>query len=151
MPAVPGTDLENDRGDGRGTLELDRRLEMREGSLTLLSLGARVELGAIQERSEEVHDARGAVVVGPPARIAGQVDRRGRGPVIAAIAREHLVASRVKPRHAYRVFDRLGAAVGEEDLLGSLEGVIEDQLGRAGPRDVAVLGCDGAQQVGLLP
>ena len=52
--------------------------------------------------------------------------------------------------HAHGVLDRLGAAVGEEDLRRAVEGVVEDQLGRAVALLVAVLGCDGAEHVRLI-
>ena len=60
------------------------------------------------------------------------------------------MAPGVQARHAHRVLDRLGAAVGEEDLGGAFEGAVEDELGGAVARLVAVLGGDRAQRRRLL-
>ena len=49
--------------------------------------------------------------------------------MITPIRGEYLVAPGVEPRHAHRVFDGLGAGVGEEDLRRSVKGVIKNEFG----------------------
>jgi hypothetical protein len=113
--------LQDDRGERRGTLKLNEVLQALERPVALFFLGGRVVHRAVQERTEEVHGAGRAVVVRPAPRVAGQIDGRGRAAVIAAIRRENLEAPGVQARHAHRVFDGLGTAVGEEDFGGALK------------------------------
>ena len=70
--------------------------------------------------------------------------------MVTAVRREDLVAPGVQARHAHRVLDRFGPTVGEEDLGGAVKGVIQNQLGGAIARLVAVLGRDRAQHARLL-
>ena len=149
MPAVPGIDFQDDRGDRARPLQQDRLLEMFERALRLLGLGAGVELAAVQERAEEAHDAAVGVVVRPAARVAGHVDRGVGAAVIRAVARQHLVAAGVQPGHPHRVLVGVGAAVGEEHLVQLTGGALGDQPRRLRAGVVDVLRRDGAQLGGL--
>ena len=96
----------------------------------------------------------------PPSRVAGQRDRAGGRAVVAAVRREHLVATRVKAGHPDRVLDGFGAAVGEEDLLQARWRDFGDQTRRlaagvVGERrlngaETARLLCDGRDELGVL-
>ncbi len=141
--------LQHDRGDRRRSLEADHVFEVRECSLGLLGLGGRVEMRAVEERAEEVHDAAVAVVVGPAPRVTGQVDRGVRAAVVRAVPAQHLVPAGMQTRHAERVLVGVGTAVGEEDLVQLAGGALRDQSRGLGAGVVRVLGSDRAQRGGL--
>jgi hypothetical protein len=149
-PCGPRDGLEDDRGEGGRTFEEDGVLEALEGPGALFLLGAGVKDRAVEEGTEEVHDPGRADVVGPAPRVPGQVDRGRGGPVVAAVSGEDLLSTGVQAGHAHRVFDGLGAAVGEEDLGRPLEGVVQDEFGRPIALLVAVLGRDRAERAGLV-
>ena len=150
MPAVPGIDLEDERGDRARTLERDDLLEVLERSLALLLGRVGPERRPVGVRTEEVHDAGGAAVVGPAPRVAGHL-HRGRGvAVVAAVRREHLVPAGVQPGHPHGVLDRVGAAVGEEHLVEVGGRALGDQPRALGTLVVRVLRRDGREPAGLL-
>ncbi len=105
---------------------------------------------AVEERRPEAHDARGAVVGGPAARVAGQVDRGGGGAVVRAVGGEHLRAARVQTGHADGVLDGLGAAVGEEDLVQVARGALGDEACGLGADVHGEGGREGGELPGLL-
>ena len=145
-----GDRFEDDRGDRRRALEFDRALEVAQGALGLLRLGGRGELGAVEEGAEEVDDTGIAEVVPPPARIAGDVDRRLRAPVVRAVAGEDLVPAGVEAGHADRVLVGVGPAVGEEDVVEAGRGALGDEARGLRPGGVGVGGADRAEQIGLV-
>ena len=148
---MPGIGLEHDRGDRCRALEPDHVVEVLQRPLAhSCSSVLGVERRAVEVRPEEVHDTAVAVVVGPAPRVAGQVDRRVGAAVVAAVAREHLVAPGVQPGHPDGVLDGVGAAVGEEDLVQVAGCALGDQPGGLGARVVGVLRRDRAQPGGLL-
>ena len=78
---------------------------------------------AVQERPEEVDDAPAPWSVGPAPRVAGEVDRRARGgAVVGAVGATAPSTPGVQPGHPDRVLDRVGAAVGEEDVAEAVAG-----------------------------
>ncbi len=108
--------LEDHRGDRLWSLVLEDLLEMRPAAADRARIrmagGAAVGVGV--EHSHDAGDARLGV---PAAWVAGEGDRTGRRAVVAAIARDHLVASGHPARDLDRVLVRLGAAVREERHL----------------------------------
>ena len=109
-----------------------------------------MEGAAVEERPEEVHRAGRAVVVGPAARVARDVDREVGAAVVRAVRREHLDPPGVQPRHPDRVLVGVGSPVGEEHLVEVTGRVARDQPGRLRPRRVGVLRGDRAQVRRLL-
>ena len=142
--------LQDDGGDRARALELDDLTQVLQRALALLGLGAGVERRAVEERAEEVHGAGRAQVVGPAPGVAGGVDRGVGTAVVAAIGRQHLVAAGVLAGHPDRVLDRLGPAVGEEDLAHVVRCPLDDQPGRFAPGRVGVLRGNRGQELGLL-
>ncbi len=160
MPAVPGIDSRMIAAKELGPSNWIDALEVLERPVALFFFAGCVVRRAIEERTEEMHGARGAVVVGPAPWVPRQVDRRRSGAVVTAVRREDLVATGVQARHADSVLDRLGPAVGEEDLGGAVKGVVENATRprdsathiRAGGRScsAARLLLDGAHHRGVL-
>ena len=149
MPAVPGTVSRTIAA----IVEVPREhglLEVLERPLRLLLLVRGVEGRAVEERAEEVHDPRAPVVVGPAPRLAGQVGRRRRAPVVRAVPGEQLDPARVEPGHAGGVLDGLRSCVGEKDLVHACGSELADQPGglAATPRS-ACNGRDRAKSVRL--
>ena len=113
IPFVPVTVSRMTAATVCGALVLEDLLEVRRAG----AHGARVGVAgraAVRVRVEHAHDAGDAGLGGPAARVAGERDRAGRRAVVAAVARDDLVAARVPARELDRVLVRLGAAVREE-------------------------------------
>ena len=147
----PDHGLQDDGGERPRPLEPDHLVEVGQRPLALLPLGGRVERRPVQVRPEEPRDPGGAEVGGPAPRLAGEGHRGGRVPVVAAVGRQHLVLAGVQSCHPDGVLDRLGAAVGEEDLGQPVtREVVEHQPGGLGAHPDRVLGCRGEQPVGLV-
>ena len=104
--------LDDERRDRVCAFVADDVLQIRQRLVDGLRILAPplVELG-------RAHDAGNAGLGPPAARIAGERDGAGRRPVIRAVAREHLRASCHCPRDADGILVRLGAAVGEEEVI----------------------------------
>ena len=101
--------LEEERGDGVRTFELDDLFEHRQ------RLGRRVPSARHPVvRVEDVHHARQTRLGAPPPRIARQRDRPVSTAVVGAVARGTL-ASGVCARQLDRVLVGVRAAVGEEE------------------------------------
>ena len=110
-----------------------------------------VELRAVEERPVEVDDALGAVVVGPATRVAGEVDRRRRVAVVAAVAGENLAAAGVQARHPDGVLNRVRATIREKHVTETVaRGPLDDEPGGLRPGRVGVLRRDRREQGGLL-
>ncbi len=107
-----GHRLEEEGRDVLRPFELDDLFDIgeREPDIVPAALHAVVRIG-------DVDDTGHPWLRCPPARIAREHHRPGRGAVIRAIPREHLVAAGVLPRHLDRVLVGLGAAVGEEERV----------------------------------
>ena len=112
-PVRAGDGLEDERRDRLRTLELDRLLERRERRRRGLRPTRRPAV-RIQHVDDPGHRR---VLVRPPTRIAGQVDRGVGGSVVRAVASQDLLPPRERLRDPDRVLVRLGAAQGEEGLL----------------------------------
>ena len=120
--------------------------EVLQGALTLLRRILGVERRAIRVGAPELHDTWNARLVAPASRVACELHGRSGCTVVAAIHREHLVASGVAACEAYGVLDRIGAPVGEEhpvEIAGSELGnqarlctAVERSDGSAGGRFV---------------
>ena len=148
-PVRPRHRLEDHRGDGVRAFVLQDLLEVRRAG----AHGARIGMtggAAVRVRVEHAHDAGDARLGGPAARVAGERDRAGRRAVVAAIARDDLVAAGVPACELDRVLVRLGAAVREERHRD----VARRHLGDQARERRARLGChrraDRAELVGLL-
>ena len=151
MPAVPGMDSSTIAAIVPGpsrAMTCSRCASARSHSSASV---VGVERAAVEERPEEVHRAGAAVVVGPAARVAGQVHREVGAAVVGAVRREHLEPAGVQPGHPDRVLDRVCAAVGEEHLVQAARGRRRRSAGppRSGPRSRAV-GAIGAERRRLL-
>ena len=109
MPAVPGMASRMIAAIVCGPSSAIMSARCSQGALALLGLGGRVEGAAVEERAEEVHRAGRAVVVGPAARVAGDVDREVGAAVVRAVGREHLDAGPVCSR-AIRIACSLASA-----------------------------------------
>ena len=111
-PVRPHDRLEEDRRDRVRALVADDILETLErlgrGQRLLLTPAMRVRV------ADHTHETW---FVRPPARIAGQRHGPHGGPVIGAIAREHLRPTGEVPGELDRVLDRFRSAEGEEHLV----------------------------------
>ncbi len=112
-PVRAGDRLEDHGSDGVRALVLEDLLEVRAAGADRARIGM-AGRAAIGVRVEHPHDAGQARLRRPAARIAGQRDRAARRAVVAAIARDDLVAAGVPAGELDRVLVRLGAAVREE-------------------------------------
>jgi hypothetical protein len=110
-PVRAGDRLEDERGDRRGALQLDRLLEVGQRFLD----GVPASLDAVVW-VEHVNDAR-CVLVGPAPRVAGGLHGGPRRTVIGAIARQDLRPARHRSRDLDRVLVGVGAGEGEEHLV----------------------------------
>ena len=142
--------LEDEGRDIAGPLEGDHVLEVSERPLRLLGLGRRVEVRPVGVGRHEVDDALSGVVVGEPARVAGDVDGQLRAAVVAAVGREHLRPTGVQSGHPDRVLVRVGPTVREEHMVEVARGAFGDESGRLGAGVVDVLRRDRAQLACLL-
>ncbi len=97
------------RRNRRWSFELDHLLEVPQR----LFGGVQDAVDAVIP-VDHVHDTRHRRLT-PAARLAGRRHRRGRGPVIRAIAREDLLAAGDGARDLEGILVGLGAAVGEEE------------------------------------
>ena len=143
-----GNRFEKERRDRVGALGLDDAFEVVQGALGFLFRSGRPVFAAIQVGSEHVQ-VTASIFVGDSAPIARRDDGRPRVAVIRAIERDDLVAARVDSSHTNRVFDRIGATVGEEHLVKVRGGVVEDFLGGESAHVVRVGRCNGGEDIGL--
>src|SRR5581483_9872845 len=86
----------------------------------------------------------------PAARVAGERERAGGRAVVAAVARDDLVAARVPAGEADRVLVRLGAAVREEGHVQVARRHLGDEAGERRTRLGRHRRADGAELVRLL-
>ena len=142
--------LQDDRSDVLRALGGDGVAQVRQRALALLLLGLGVEGAAVEVGAPEAHHPGHAGLGGPPAGLAGERDRAGGGPVIAAVGGEDLVPAGVHPGHPQRVLVGLGAAVGEEDLGQVAGGALGDHPGGLRAHVVGGGRRDGGQARGLL-
>ncbi len=89
---------------------------------------------AVGVRVEHPHDAGQSRLGGPAARVAGERDSAGGRTVVAAVARDDLVAARVPAGELDRVLVRLGAAVREERHAEVARRHFRQELPEAGAR-----------------
>ena len=108
-----GDRLDDERRDRVRPLQLDRLLEQSQCGLRVVDLTLRAVV-----RIEHVHHAgHRRLFVRPASRVAGEHHRAVRRAVVAAIAREHLLAAGHHLRDLHRVLVRLGPGQREERLL----------------------------------
>ena len=141
MPFVPGHGLQEEGGDRLRALELDRLLQVGERGLRVV----RPSLHPVI-RVQHVHDAADPGLVRPPAGIAGELHRSRGRPVVAAVAREDLLAAGHELGDLHRVLVRLGAAEREEHLVHVARHEARELL----PQDRAALERHERRDVGQL-
>ena len=146
-----GTDhaLDDDRGDRARTLVHDDVLEVLQCTFTLLLDRLRVEVGAVQVWAHEVHDRVG-ILIRPPTRFAGEIDREAGVAVVRAICGEDLVLAGLHARNTNRVLDCFRTPDGEEHFLVIRGREVADALGSLSACSVRMRRCDGCQHGHLI-
>ena len=137
--------FQDDGGNGGRTLKGNDVPQVLECPTAFFGLGGGMKRTSIEKWAKEVHDASSCSVTRPTTVVTGQVDRRRRRAVVAAIGRQDLVAARVEASHPDGVFNRFGPAIGEEHLVERSRSPLCNQASRFRALVVRVLGSNRAE------